>query len=111
MKSELRKVYLGDDEPCDIVGKDDVMVSLSHGSTLKLRIIRYVLKLKRNLTVVGQLADGGIKTTFDGDACKITKGAIVIAHSKKEGTLYMTSGSGHQFQLLHQSWMPQRLGI
>jgi len=34
------------------------------------------------------------ETTFDGDVCKITKGAIVMAHSKKEDTLYMTSGSG-----------------
>jgi len=32
-----------------------------------------------------------MKTTFYGDVCKITKGAMVIAHGKKEGTLYMTS--------------------
>ena len=34
-----------------------------------------------------------MKTTFDGDVCKITKCAMVMAHGKKEGTLYMTSGS------------------
>ena len=34
-----------------------------------------------------------MKTTFDGDVCKITKVAMVMAHGKKEGTLYMTSGS------------------
>ena len=34
-----------------------------------------------------------MKTTFSGDVCKITKGAMVMAHGKKEGTLYMTSGS------------------
>jgi len=48
------------------------------------------MKLKRNLISVGQLADGGIKTTFD-DVCKITKRALVMAHGKKEGILYMTS--------------------
>jgi len=46
------------------------------------------------LIFVGQLADGGMKTTFNGDVCKITKGTMVMAHGKKECTLYMTSGSG-----------------
>ena len=33
-----------------------------------------------------------MKTTFDGNVCKIIKGAMVMAHGK-EGTLYMTSSS------------------
>ena len=78
MKDELEKVCLGD-EPCDTVGKGDVMVSLFNGSTLKLRNVRHVSKLKRNLISVSQLADGAMKITFDSDACKITKGAMVIA--------------------------------
>jgi len=49
-------------------------------------------RAEKNLTFIGQLANGGMKTTFDGDVCKITKGAI-IAHGKIEGTLYITSGS------------------
>jgi len=64
---------LGDDEPCDIVRKGDMVVSLSNGSTLKLRNGRHVPKLKRNLIHIGQLVDGGMKTTFNGDVCKITK--------------------------------------
>ena len=87
MKDELEKVYLGDDELCDIVRKDDVTVILSNGSTLKLRNVRHVPKLKRNLISIRQLMDGGMKTTFDGDVCKITKGAMVIAHGNKEGIL------------------------
>ena len=59
-----------------------------------MRNIKHVPKLKKNLISVGQLADGGMKTTFDGDVCKITKGDVVMAHDKTEGTLYMTSGSG-----------------
>ena len=61
------------------------MVSLSNGSTLKLRDVKHVPKLKRDLISVGQLANVGMKTTFDGDVCKITKGAMVMAHGKKEG--------------------------
>jgi len=67
-----------------------MLVSLSNGSTLKLRMVnqhRHVPKLMRNLISVDQLADGGMKTTFDG-------GCHGEVHSKKEGTLYMMSGSG-----------------
>ena len=85
-------MYSGDDKSCDIVRKGDVVVSLSNGSILKLRNVRHVPKLKKNLISVGQLADVGMKTVFDGDVCKITKGVMVMAHEKKEGTLYMTSG-------------------
>jgi len=70
-----------------------VTVNLSNGSMLKLKDVRNVLKLKRNLISAGQLADAGMKITFDGDLCKITKGAIITTHGKKEGTLYMMSSS------------------
>jgi len=56
---------------------------------LKLRNVRYVPKLKRNLISVDQLVNGGMKITFDDDVCKITKGTMLIAHSKKEDTLYV----------------------
>jgi len=63
------------------------MDSLSNGLMLKLRNSRHTLKLKRNLVSVGQLVDGGMKTTFDDDICKITKGVMVMSHDKKEGTI------------------------
>jgi len=59
------------DEPCEIVRKGDA-VSFSNGLIQKLRNVRHVPKLKRNLISVRQLADKGMKTTFDGDICKIT---------------------------------------
>jgi len=46
-------VYLGDDEPCDIVEKGDVVVSLSNGSMLLSRNVRHIPKLKRNMIYVG----------------------------------------------------------
>ena len=62
MKDELEKVYLRDDEPCNIVRKGDVMINLSNSSMLQLRNIRHVSKLKRNLISIGQLADTRMKT-------------------------------------------------
>ena len=40
---------------------------------------------------MGQLDGEGYCTTFSGNEWKITKGALVIAHGKKSGTLYVTS--------------------
>jgi len=40
--------------------------------------------LERNLISVSQLMDGGMKTTFDADVCKIAKGAMVMA-PREEG--------------------------
>ena len=87
-------MYLGGNEPCDIVRKDDVMVNLSNELSLKLRNIRHIPKLKKNLLFVGQLTDGGMKITFNSNVCKITKSVMVKAYDKKEGTLYMIFGSG-----------------
>ena len=75
---------MGDDELCDIIGKGDVVVSLSNGSILKLRNIRHVPKLKRKLISVGQLVDGGMKTIFDDDVCNITKGSMVMATGRRK---------------------------
>ena len=36
VKGGFEKVYLRDDEPCNVIGKGDVMVSLSNGSTLEI---------------------------------------------------------------------------
>jgi len=60
---------------------------------LKSKDVRHVSKLKRNLIFVGQLADAEMKINFYSDLCKTKKGAMIMAHYKKEGTFYMTSSS------------------
>jgi len=47
VKDEIGNMYMRDDEPCCIVGKGDLIVSLSNGSTLKLRNVKHVPKLKK----------------------------------------------------------------
>ncbi|PSS08215.1 Endonuclease [Actinidia chinensis var. chinensis] len=60
-KGDFGKVYLGDDEPCSIIGKGEVQISLTNVTTLRLK--------------------------------DVTKGVMVMAHGKKQGTLYVTSGT------------------
>ena len=52
---------------------------------------RHIPELRRNLISVRQLDDEGHAILFVGGTWKVTKGARVLAHGKKTGTLYMTS--------------------
>ena len=83
------KLYLGDNQPCNIVGKGVVKIKLS-GSTWELKDVRHIPDLKKNLISVGQLASEGYTTIFHGDDWKISKGAMTVVRGKKSGTLYKT---------------------
>jgi len=54
-----------------------------------LNNVRHILALKRNLIYVGQLDDEGHYTTFGDGHWKVMKDNIVVAHGKKQGSLYM----------------------
>nr|KYP42874.1 Retrovirus-related Pol polyprotein from transposon TNT 1-94 [Cajanus cajan] len=92
----LGKVYLGNEQSCEIVGKGVVKIKLK-GSVWELKNVRHIPDLTKNLISVGQLASEGYTTTFHGDDWKISKGAMTIARGKKSGTLYKTAGAGKQY--------------
>ena len=76
---DFGKVYLIDDEPLNIVGKGDVHIKMPDRSVWKLKNVRHVPGIRRNLILVGQLDSEGPVTTFVGGSWKITKGTMVIA--------------------------------
>ena len=86
----LGKVYLGDNQPCAIVRKGVAKVKLN-GLVWELKDVRHIPNLRKNLISVGQLANEGYTTFFQGDDWKISKGTMTIARGKKSGTLYMTT--------------------
>ena len=49
----FKKVHLADDETLDVVGKGDVKIKASNGVVWKLKNVRHVPDLKRNLISVG----------------------------------------------------------
>lgn len=61
---DFRKVHLADDKPLKIMGKGGVRVKLLNGTMRKLKNVRYILGLKRNLISIGQLDEKGYSTTF-----------------------------------------------
>ncbi|GFS46649.1 hypothetical protein Acr_00g0103530 [Actinidia rufa] len=93
VQGNFGKVYLGDDEACNIVGKGDVQITQTDRTILKLKDVRHVPSITRNLISVGQLSEGGVVPSFTSDAWKMSKGALILARGKKEGTLYVSSGT------------------
>ena len=87
---DFNKVHMADDETLKIMGKGDIQVKLPNETVWKLKDVRFIPSLKRNLISIGQLDQDGYCTTFTGSEWKITKEAMVIAHGKKNGTLYVT---------------------
>ena len=55
-------------------------MKLPNGTMWKLKDVRFIPGLKRNIISVGQLDQEGYRTTFAGSKWKITKGAVVISH-------------------------------
>ncbi|KAK4485212.1 hypothetical protein RD792_007839 [Penstemon davidsonii] len=53
VSGNLGKVYLGDDQPCDIVGKGTVKIKLN-GSEWKLKDVRHIPDLRKNLIFVAK---------------------------------------------------------
>ena len=84
-------MYLANGVALDIVGMGDVRILLPNGSFWLLEKVRHIPDRRRNLISVGQLDDEGHAILFVGRTWKVTKGARVLAHRKKTGTLYMTS--------------------
>ena len=89
--SDFGKLYLADGSALDVVGMGDVRILLPSGSIWLLEKVRHILDLRKNLISVGQLDDEGHAILFVGGTWKVTKGARVLAHGKKTGTLYMIS--------------------
>ena len=109
----LGKVYLGDDQPCDVVGKGEVQIKLN-GSVWKLKDVRHIPALRKNLISVGQLDDEGYDITFKDKKWKVSRGAMIIAHGKKTDTLYKTTNACGSIAVVaskddHNLWH-QRLG-
>ena len=82
---------MADGSALHVIGMGDVQILLPNGSVWLLEKVQHIPDLRRNLISVGQLDDKGHAILFVGGNWKVTKGARVLTHGKKNGTLYMTS--------------------
>jgi hypothetical protein len=92
IQGDFGLVYLGDNEPCQIVRKGWIKINFYNGNHWLLHEVRHIPRLSRNLILVGKIDDEGCLVTFSDKNWKVTKGALVVAKGVKVGTLYLCTG-------------------
>ena len=81
-------VFMGNNNPCKIVGIGSIKMKMFDGIVRTLTEVRHVPDLKRNLISLGELDSSGCKFTGQGEALKVSKGALVVMKAKMNGNLY-----------------------
>ncbi|XP_068653869.1 uncharacterized protein [Aristolochia californica] len=89
---DFGKVYLADGEALNVVGMGDIDIAFPNKNKWTLQKVRHIFELKKNLISVGQLDDCSHSVVFSDSTWKVTKGTLVLARGKKNGTLYSTTG-------------------
>jgi hypothetical protein len=89
VQGDFGQVYLGDDEPCQIVGMGKVKIKQKNGNQWLLKEVRHIPNLRRNIISIGQLESEGCISIFTDKAWKVTKGSLVMVKGEKVGTLYL----------------------
>ena len=85
-------MYIVDNKALEIEGKGDVCIKIPSGNQWTLEDVKYIPGLKKNLISVGQFDSTGYAVEFGNGSWKIVKGAMVVTHGTKSGTLYTTAG-------------------
>ena len=93
VQGKFGQVYLGDDEPCPIVGKGKIKIKLPNINDWMLQEVSHVPNIRRNLISLGQLGSEGCVVMFIHNVWKVTKGSLVVAKGAKVGTLYLCTGN------------------
>ena len=68
-----------------------VWIKLNNGSEWRLKYVRHIPTMKRNLISIGKLGDSCFLSTFGEMWWKITKGSLVIKKGDRVGTLCLCS--------------------
>ena len=55
VQGDFGQVYLGDDEPCQIVGMGKVKLKEKNGNHFLLKEVRHIPVMRRNLILIGHL--------------------------------------------------------
>ena len=82
-------VKMEDNGACKIVGIGYICLTTSTGCKLILRDVRHVLGIRLNLISTRRLDNEGYNGSFQNGMWKFYKGRLIVAQTKKHGTLYV----------------------
>lgn len=91
-KGDFGKVKMGNHVTSKIVGIGEVILLTENGNKLVLKEVRHVPEMRLNLISAGKLDDAGMNNQFGGGKWKLSRGSMVVARGRKEGSLYITHG-------------------
>lgn len=81
-------MYIGY-KACNIIDKGDVDIKLSNNSLLKLKDVRHVSCLKKNLISISQLAQSKYMNIFTGNSWNLSNVALVMTCTNIDGSFYL----------------------
>jgi len=83
---------MGIQVPSKIIGIGDITLIINTECKLMLKDVRHLLDMRLNLISVGKFDDVGLVSHIGGEIWRLTKGSLIIAKGKKEGSLYFMQG-------------------
>jgi len=92
-KLEGCSVVMGDDHPCTMEGVGTIQIKMFDGMVRKLKEVRYLPELKRNLISVGALETLGFMVSIKDEVFMMTKGSMVVLKAVRQNNLYYLKGS------------------
>jgi len=84
---------MDDDCSCNMEGIGTFQIKMFDGMVRKLKEVRYVLQLKRNLISVGALKTLSLEVSIRDGVLKMTKGSMVVMKGVRRNNLYYLKGS------------------
>jgi len=84
---------MGDDRHCNMEGIGTVQIKMFDGMVWKLKEVRYVPQLKRNLISVDTLKTLGLEVSIRDGVLKMTKGSMVVLKGVRRNNLCYLKGS------------------
>jgi len=86
-------VIMSDDRPYNMKGIGTVQIKMFDRMVRKLKEVRYVPQLKRNLISVGVLKTMGLEVSIRDGVLKMTKGSMMVLKGVCRNNLYYLKGS------------------
>nr|KYP31853.1 Retrovirus-related Pol polyprotein from transposon TNT 1-94 [Cajanus cajan] len=91
-KGDFGMVKMGNHVTSKIVGIGEIALMTENGNKLMLKEVRHVPDMRLNLISVSKLDEAGMINQFSADRWKLSRGSMIVARGKKEGSLYTMQG-------------------
>ncbi|CAA0839882.1 Unknown protein [Striga hermonthica] len=85
---------MGNNGMAKVIGKGDICLKMTNGSTVLLRDVRHAPDVRLNLISIGRLDDDGYGNNFVDGKWKISKGSLILTKGTKlKENLYVVQAS------------------